>query len=241
MISGRDAKSYLDEIITAIDDGRTPTRPTSPWWVRHVAVPTALGISMSLSSCATDPSTDVSKADAAQAKADGWTSDLCGELGLDADCDICEELGWYGDGECDDFCDQTDTADCGGVSARYMAPMPENCTDGYDNDFDGRFDCDDTDCSADPACTPSARYMAPLAEVCDDGTDNDGDGDIDCEDSDCFGDCHCRVTPRYMAPQEICDDGIDNDADCAVDCDDDSCADDPACTGGTPARYMAPF
>ncbi|RMH21728.1 MAG: hypothetical protein D6696_05150 [Acidobacteria bacterium] len=37
--------------------------------------------------------------------------------------------------------------DCGAC-----VPSPEVCTDGQDNDCDGLVDCDDADCSADPAC-----------------------------------------------------------------------------------------
>ena len=240
MISGHDAKSYLGAIIESIDNGQTPKRPTSPWWVRHVAVPTALGISLSLSSCATDPDAqDISKLDAAEAKADGWTGDLCAEIGEDEDCDVCGIFGWYGDGECDDFCAEEDTADCS-ATMRYMAPMPEVCDDGFDNDSDGRFDCNDSDCSADAACQATARYMAPLAEDCDDDTDNDGDGDIDCEDDECYADANCRPTPRYMGPlPEQCDDGVDNEGDGDIDCADDDCDEDPACQPTT--RYMAPM
>ena len=56
---------------------------------------------------------DKSALDAAKADAD-----FCGWLGLPADCDLCDELGWYGDGICDQdlidrgFCTGPDP-DCG--------------------------------------------------------------------------------------------------------------------------------
>lgn len=54
---------------------------------------------------------------------------------------------YCGDGTCDpgeDVCNCPD--DCG-------APPAENCEDGFDNDCDNLVDCDDSDCSAYPACT----------------------------------------------------------------------------------------
>jgi hypothetical protein len=45
---------------------------------------------------------------------------LCLKLDEPADCDICEVSGWYGDGECDNFCPQHDIDDCG-------PPVEDNC------------------------------------------------------------------------------------------------------------------
>jgi hypothetical protein len=85
-----------------------------------------------------------------------------------------------------------------------IAPPPtskkEICTDGVDNDGDGRVDCDDPDCAE--GCQ----------EICTDGVDNDGDGRVDCDDPDCAEGC-----------QEICNDDVDNDRDGRVDCDDPDC------------------
>ncbi|MCA8960904.1 MAG: hypothetical protein KDC38_10350, partial [Planctomycetes bacterium] len=84
----------------------------------------------------------------------------------------------------------------------------EDCTDGLDNDMDGLVDCDDPDCTNDPACP----------EICDDGVDNDADGAIDCADSECVAD------PICIEEGEIeCGDGLDNDGDGLVDCDDPGC------------------
>ena len=49
----------------------------------------------------------------------------------------------------------------------------EICDDGIDNDGDTYIDCNDFDCSGDPACPE---------EICDDGIDNDGEAYIDCDD-----------------------------------------------------------
>lgn len=76
----------------------------------------------------------------------------------------------------------------------------ENCTDGKDNDGDGKADCKDSDCSFHVSCANTA------VEICDDGKDNDGDGRIDCKDDDCSGDAAC---------QPYCGDGtVDSGEDC---------------------------
>src|SRR5262249_2167438 len=62
-------------------------------------------------------------------------------------------------------------------------PTPEICDDGQDNAQNGRVDCADEACRADPACLESGR--------CDDGIDNDQDGFVDCEDAECTDDPHC--------------------------------------------------
>ena len=90
---------------------------------------------------------------------------------------------------------------------------PGECTDGADNDFDGDYDCNDSDCAGSPDC---------LESDCDDGADNDQDGDFDCDDSDCADAPEC-------ATEDDCTDGADNDADGLFDCDDPDCAEDAAC------------
>jgi hypothetical protein len=51
----------------------------------------------------------VSKRDVMTKKAD--LLNTCQVMGLEQGCDLCEALGWYGDGECDLFCQQEDS-DC---------------------------------------------------------------------------------------------------------------------------------
>lgn len=53
---------------------------------------------------------------------------------------------------------------------------PEICTNGVDDNEDGRTDC------ADPDCTGAAPCLEVTAESCDDGADNDLDGRVDCAD-----------------------------------------------------------
>jgi len=96
----------------------------------------------------------------------------------------------------------------------------EVCTNGVDDDNDGLADCDDPDCTADPACD------AATETDCSNQLDDDGDGQTDCDDSDCAADPAC-TTP---ATETVCDDSVDNDDDGATDCGDTDCAGDPACT-----------
>jgi hypothetical protein len=83
------------------------------------------------------------------------------------------------------------------VAPLYAAPI-EDCDDGVDNDHDGTVDCDDTDCTDDPACRVAPLYAAPI-EDCDDDIDNDHDGDVDCDDSDCDDDRAC-MSVLYASP-----------------------------------------
>ena len=68
-------------------------------------------------------------------------------------------------------------------SAGCIAPEPEDCEDGVDNDADGRIDCEDGECAGASACQ----------EDCADGVDNDVDGLTDCFDDDCLGISGCDM------------------------------------------------
>jgi len=60
------------------------------------------------------------------------------------------------------------------------------CSDNIDNDEDNLIDCDDPDCSGDPACAQ------PSGETdCNDGIDNDDNGLTDCADPECSGNSAC--------------------------------------------------
>lgn len=91
----------------------------------------------------------------------------------------------------------------------------ENCSDGLDNDGDGKADCLDLDCAATMVC---------LGETyCDDQRDDDQDGLTDCADPDCADDTSCM--------ESDCSDSIDNDQDGSTDCDDPDCSSVLACQG----------
>lgn len=104
---------------------------------------------------------------------------------------------------CGDVCDSGSNNTVDGAFAFYWTsveefldpagctPSPEVCDNGIDDDCDGATDCDDSDCTDDPACA-----CVPEPEVCDDGVDNDCDGAADCADTDCTDDpaCACGTT-----------------------------------------------
>ncbi len=125
----------------------------------------------------------------------------------------------------------------------------ELCSNGVDDNGDGKVDCADPTCFLKPACAPGAEDCTngiddngdqlvdcldtlcaqaaaclPGAERCADGEDNDEDGLVDCADAD------CASSPSCLAEKEtVCDDGIDNDRDDAKDCADPDCAADASC------------
>jgi len=84
------------------------------------------------------------------------------------------------------------------------------CTDGLDNDRDGKKDFVDADC---------APYKVPetTLELCSDGRDNDGNGLKDLYDPSCVAFVPAENT------LETCSDGIDNNYNGKVDLADDSC------------------
>jgi len=61
---------------------------------------------------------------------------------------------------------------------------PEICTDGVDNNGNGKIDCADPACNGNPAC---------IEVICNDGIDNDLDGKTDCADADCTANLVCSV------------------------------------------------
>ncbi len=130
----------------------------------------------------------------------------------------------------------------------YETPAELTCDDGFDNDGDGLWDCEDSDCAgiepcgdentearcgdgfdndndgfvdcADTGCAGVDPCGAEDTEArCADGVDNDNDGSTDCGDPDCGGLAGC--VPE--ADETTCADGVDNDGDGAVDCDDSGC------------------
>ncbi|MFO1464509.1 MAG: thrombospondin type 3 repeat-containing protein [bacterium] len=81
--------------------------------------------------------------------------------------------GVYGPTSSAYFCPE----DCG---ERGQAPDGSRlCSNGADDDGDGKADCLDPDCHSDPACT--------TVENCSNGADDDLDGKVDCMDPDCIG------------------------------------------------------
>lgn len=101
---------------------------------------------------------------------------------------------------------------------------PENtddkCSDGKDNDGDGKVDCDDPDCKNNSAVT---ACLENTDKKCSDSQDNDGDGQVDCDDSDCKNNPKVTVCTIKEDTNEKCSDGKDNDGNGLIDCKDPSC------------------
>lgn len=97
-----------------------------------------------------------------------------------------------------------------------VSPLVELCANGIDDDGDDLIDCQDADCTAEPACVSNA-------ETCENGVDDDGDSLSDCGDPDCNAD------PACAGAIEICDNGVNDDEDDLVDCDDPNCTANTAC------------
>ncbi|MCA9543665.1 MAG: hypothetical protein KC613_04725 [Myxococcales bacterium] len=114
--------------------------------------------------------------------------------------------------------DAAPQADLGAVDAAVVdegvppdqAPRPA-CSDGEDNDGDGRTDFPD-----DPGCEASddGDEADPPTE-CADGLDNDGDGRVDVYDSDCTGPAD-RVESGPDR-ETACSNGVDDDGDGLTD------------------------
>jgi Trypsin len=96
------------------------------------------------------------------------------------------------------------------------SPM-ENCTNGTDDDDDGRVDCADSDCTYHTNCNSTND------ENCTNGTDDDNDSLVDCDDADCANTSTC------LYRVEDCTNYIDDDGDLAGDCADIDCASHPNC------------
>jgi hypothetical protein len=111
----------------------------------------------------------------------------------------------------------TVTGDSGGSNLPPEGSNAGECTDGADNDQDGDFDCNDTDCVGSPDCSE-----ANTPGGCSDGADNDRDGLFDCDDPDCVSDEACGDGIEGNEAGE-CEDGKDNDGDGLIDCEDEDC------------------
>ncbi len=80
------------------------------------------------------------------------------------------------------------------------APAGEVCSNGVDDDDDGRIDCADEGCVFDPLCGSCGDGHVDLGESCDDGNRQAGDG---CDDRCILERCGDGV----LDDEEECDDG----------------------------------
>ena len=87
------------------------------------------------------------------------------------------------------------------------------CSNGLDDDLDGRIDCADVECAPLEVCREGSEIS------CGDARDNDLDGRVDCRDDGCVAAAVCQEGDEIS-----CSDGRDNDQDEHVDCADTACA-----------------
>lgn len=141
--------------------------------------------------------------------------------------------------------------DCDDRDARRKPGLPEDCTDGKDNDCNQLSDCGDGTCTG-KQCRLTASVCAASGlcteTICSNSLDDDGDGALDCADSDCAGKacmnggtCMSGVCGNAMNERGLCFDNVDNDNDGARDCGDtdcdlEACSDGLACNVGETCR-----
>jgi len=220
MFGPKEVKQHLNRIIDDIDAGRSPSRHRAPWWVRKLAGPAALGLAFGLGAACTteDPGATLTREEVEQGKADGFDDVLCELIGAEPGCDLCEELDWYGDGYCDDFCDEPDP-DCGAI-ALYAAPpidceTDEQCPDGME-------------CVEHTGECPPGAYciLPPSPGTCQPVEDEGCTTDDDCDDGErCIGAvgecpegafCILPPTPGTCEPVTQCN--FDDDCDEGEQC-----------------------
>ena len=102
-----------------------------------------------------------------------------------------------------------------------------SCSDGLDNDLNGKADCQDDACKLQAVCAEDTNAK------CSDGVDNNGNGLIDCADSSCKPLSVCQEKNGNVdhGGVSLCADGIDDDGNGLIDCADvPNCAGYPACS-----------
>lgn len=109
-----------------------------------------------------------------------------------------------------------------GVSDTPPSEQGHLCSDGVDNDRDGKVDCLDDSCANVPWCPGEGE----VGQLCADGQDNDKDGFVDCEEPSCKLSRYCEAGPE-MGLQ--CRDEKDNNNNGLVDCWEPSCQDTEYC------------
>ncbi|MCA9606675.1 MAG: hypothetical protein KC619_13815 [Myxococcales bacterium] len=107
------------------------------------------------------------------------------------------------------------------------------CSNGRDDDLDGRIDCADEDCLSLGFCAEYIPLTPPLGventfELCSNHIDDDLDGQFDCGDRDCQNIFELCCSSEFS--DASCSDGIDNEGNGFADCADYTCRNNPYVT-----------
>ena len=144
-------------------------------------------------------------------------------------------------------------ADIHGTPCAAVPPPKPQCSDGVDNDGDGKVDAADPGCHSDGNAGNPGSYVPgdndesnpPPSSQCSDGVDNDGDGKVDAADPGCHSDGNAGNPGSYVPgdndesnppPSSQCSDGVDNDGDGKLDAADPGCHSDG--NAGNPGSYV---
>ena len=100
---------------------------------------------------------------------------------------------------------------------------PALCSDGDDNDNNGKADCDDSNCAGLVFCQSIDPNKENSPKTCNDGIDNDSNGKKDCEETTCQKFTLCKSAEPENT-EAACKDGLDNNKNGQRDCDDPDCA-----------------
>ncbi len=166
---------------------------------------------------------------------------------LPAPAEACNDVDDNCDGVIDDGFDKaTSPLHCGAcnkacasdehcTAGKCEKRTETSCSNGVDDDGDGKADCADTECN-DQACGTGCTCTGGIRveTLCADGLDNDGDGAVDCADPSCNGKscgAGCLCAPTAGKVETDCADGVDNDGANGTDCADPACA-DKSCGAG---------
>jgi len=197
MMNGKDAKQYLGQIVEAFDHGRLPRRPRLPGWVRRLALPAAMGLSLGLGGCAAEDPGQAGGAGVSDGKADRWGDE--GQATCPGPAEVCDDRA---DNDIDGFVDCQDydclDADACASAVLYAAPSEQECENGEDDDGDGDVDCDDMDCNDNCICflVDESAAGSPPSDEC-------------AADEECASDEICVVGVCIPAPAGGCEDATD--------------------------------
>jgi len=128
---------------------------------------------------------------------------------------------------CDEYC--ADVKDCDDSESNILGCLWIECSDGVDNDGDGKIDTEDDGCSGastdndetdcgDGMCEGGETPVDCSADCgqpeCNDGIDNDGDGVVDLDDAGCSG---LTDHDETNCLDGVCEGGETQES-CPVDC-----------------------